>query len=356
MAAGQPPQPGPPVLERGEAEQLAAHLATDLAPMLPEVGRLSLTTVGAWYDQCQLLRPGFPLFDALARYDRQAASGHPMARVLSIGAHQGQLPDPALVPDPQIPLGDLWLMPLLLTGEVETVRQVGLAAESRLLEEGQVSAHTAAWMEQAFATGAGHIRVLSWTDFYALWRLQLEHVGALGLWQLIDASLEPGAAPLRVETTSGNVFEQRAGQVTGDFVSFDQWQPPVARDRVASYLDWTRGMRQFGAVLAAHRVPLTWQGEGLIIEPDYVVERLPRPATESAAVTEHHDPALGLVATSIRCGRSQMNCYPISRHGPRRIGEYLRQLMPSPPPVRRADTLLHDPQDGGLTVAAGVLH
>ena len=55
----------PAVLGERDAEQLLSHLAADLKALLPEVASCSLITAGVLLDQTQVLRPGYPVFEAL---------------------------------------------------------------------------------------------------------------------------------------------------------------------------------------------------------------------------------------------------------------------------------------------------
>ena len=55
----------PAVLDRVAAEQMLAHIATDLTAMFPPAIGCTLSMPGALYDQTQILRPKLPVYDAL---------------------------------------------------------------------------------------------------------------------------------------------------------------------------------------------------------------------------------------------------------------------------------------------------
>ena len=55
----------PELLGPSDAEQLLAHLATDLQALFPSISSCSLIVPGAVFDQTQVLRPSYPVFEAL---------------------------------------------------------------------------------------------------------------------------------------------------------------------------------------------------------------------------------------------------------------------------------------------------
>ena len=55
----------PGLLGGSDSEQLLAHLAADLKSLLPAISHCSLITAGALFDQSQVLRPSYPIFNAL---------------------------------------------------------------------------------------------------------------------------------------------------------------------------------------------------------------------------------------------------------------------------------------------------
>ena len=95
--------------------------------------------------------------------------------------------------------------------------ELGTAMEDTFLETGQVSAHTARWLESAFAIKINHARFMTLMDLNAMFRLQLEHFGFFPLWQLLDAALNDLVGELVVELEIGQVFTWRGGAVHADF-------------------------------------------------------------------------------------------------------------------------------------------
>ena len=351
----------PGVLAAADAEQLLAHLAADLRALLPQVTACSLIAVGAVYDQVQLLRPGYPVFralEAVARDDRASGGeARPFrAGLVSVGGANGVLPQPGLQPLDDIPLGLMQLLPVVVHGPAERVRELGQAMEYRFLEEGQLSAHSAAWLEQAFGIDVNHARFMTVTDLNAMLRMQLEHFGFLPLWELLDSALHDDDATLTVKGGMGQCFELRDGAVHAEFQSFDHWANqgagaghPAARQQLAAaYADWTREVRQYATTLAAHGLPVRFRLPGETTELDGSWFREPgRHARGSfdAAVTEHSFGDLGTIAVTVVHEDRSDNFYPLTAQGLNDIHDHLRGRIPDKHTVAFPGTLLYDERD-----------
>lgn len=315
----------PAILGVNDAEQLLSHLAADLNALLPDISRCSLIAVGALFDQVQILRPGYPLFEALEATARGSEKQF-RPRLVSIGARGGQLPVADLQPLEDIPLGLLQLLPFVIHGPAAEVAELGQAMEYRFVEEGQLSAHTAAWLQTAFEVTINHARLMTLTDLNAMLRLQLEHFGFLPLWELLDAALCGRPQALSVRTDSGREFHWREGAVFTGFETFDHWAQQGAGAKLAAdrgllaggYGSWTREHRQYLTTLRAHGINLHLQlpGAGPPLDGSYLVETSEvTPRAGDAAVTEHSFDDLGTVAvTVVRDGRVA-NYYPLSARG-----------------------------------------
>ncbi|MGH8034139.1 MAG: hypothetical protein ACREO9_02855, partial [Lysobacterales bacterium] len=326
----------PELLDRNACDTLLAHLAADLANLLPESSTCRLITAGALFDQTQLLRPGYPVFEALERLLQpgqvSSCSGH-----VSLAAINGVIPLQALQPESDIPLGLLQLMPLLVTGRADTVRELAKTMEHRFLEQGQVSAQTAQWLESAFRIKTSHARFMTVMDLNAMFRLQLEHFGFLALWQLLDAALNELGDPLEVAAASGQVFIWRDGAVHTTYQTFNYWSQTGDGRNVDSqggmlagaYADWTRDLRQFLTVLQAHAVPLRFylpERPEHALEGTFFIEQNDQhvPAN-SAEVTEHSFAELGTLCVSAVTERRLANYYPLSAQGLNDIHSALRE-------------------------------
>jgi len=347
----------PATLDSVQSEQMLAHLSADLRALLPGVTACSLIAAGAVYDQTQLLRPGFPVYHALEAVAgeglKHAESSRFTPRLVSIGAKQGSLPVAELQPLPDVPLSLMQLLPVVLHGPPAAVAELGQAMEYRFLEEGQLSAHSAAWLETAFDVRINHARFMTLTDFNAMLRMQLEHFGFLPLWQLLDAALNGAGSAVSVSDRQGQVFELRDGVVHAGFQTFDHWAnagagaglPAVRQQLAAAYADWTREQRQYAATLAAHGLPMRFHlpGADRPLEGSWFCEAgLHAAGDADSAVTEHSYGDLGTIAiTVVRDGRTE-NCYPLSAQGLNDIHEHLRGRVPEKHTVAFPGTLLYD--------------
>ncbi len=316
----------PAVLDAGATEQMLAHLAADLERLFPEIRNCSLIAAGALFDQTELLRPGFPLYAALEQTAKPATADAFRPRLVSIGAAAGVMPDPALQPGSDLPLGPLQLLPLVVQGPAEGMQALGEAMEFRFLEEGQLSAHAASWLQTAFGVSLQHARLMTLTDLNAMLRLQLEHFGFLPLWELLDAGLQGSTDPLNVRSARGQAWSWMDGAAETSFQTFDFWandgagadQSAARMALAAGYADWTRELRQYLTTLRAHAIGVRFRlaGSGQALDGSWYEESNPQAITETdAAVTEHSFGDIGTVAlTAVRDGRA-VNCYPLRARG-----------------------------------------
>lgn len=318
----------PKLLERVTAEQVLAHLATDLTAMFKDISRCSLTMVGALFDQTQLLRPSLPIFKALETLQHSSNPGSDFqSRLLSIGAADGQMPLPDLQPFKDIPLGLLQLLPVLVSGPAELIDSLSKEMEFRFLEEGQLSAHSASSLESQFGVSINHARFMTLTDINAMLRLQLEHYGFLPLWELLDVSMNAPTTDLQVTTDNGMKLSWRDGAVHTEFESFDWWaqfgggaDKPAARQQLQSgYGDWTREYRRYLTMLNAHGVRVEQHLPGLedseLTDSFFLEESTATPAGNAAPLTEHQVDDLGTISVSVVSGSRQFNLYPLLASG-----------------------------------------
>jgi hypothetical protein len=323
----------PALLDQGGTGQVLAHLAADLASLFPGAASFPLAMPGALFDQTQLLRPGFPVYRRL----ENQLQANPETDRLGLGADHGKMPWPELEPETAIPLGTLLLLPLVIGGPGDAVREIATQMEHRFLESGQVSAHTAQGLEAHFGVSVNHARFMTVTDLHAMLRLQLEHFGFLPLWELLYAALDEEPGPRQVTGGGGQRFEWRDGAVHCQFETFDHWandgtgrEHPAAGQLLArNYADWVREYRQYLTTLQAHGVPVVQRlagAPGRVLGDSFLVEesRL-TPGKNAAQVTEHSLGELGTVAvTVIRAGR-QLNYYPLLPAGLNELHAHIRE-------------------------------
>ena len=315
----------PRVLGKAAAEQMLAHLSADLAALFPGITRCSLAMPGAVYDQTQLLRPGYPVFQSLETFISESSGTDDQPRLLSLGEHEGRMPARDLEPLTDVPLGLLLTLPLVVSGPAGLTEDLSMNMEHQFLESGQLSAHSAQGLEANFGIPVTHARFMTLTDLHAMLRLQLEHFGFLPLWELLDAALNARTDPLSVTGGRGQQFQWLDGAVRSEFETFDYWashgggrEHPGAEQVLAKeYADWTRECRQYLATLKAHAVPvLQFLPQKELLESSFLVEESQSAAGSGAAqVTEHSSGELGTIAVTVILEGRQLNYYPLSPAG-----------------------------------------
>ena len=315
----------PRILADSDMPQLLAHLAADLEGLLPATRHCNIACGAALFDQTQVLRPGYPAFN-----------------------------DFSMQPEPEIPLGLLQLLPMTLDASEEILAPLALEMEHRFLEAGQVSAHTAKWLESAFEIRINHARFMTLMDLNAMFRLQLDHFGYLPLWALLDAAMNAEAHPLEVTLENGQVFSWKEGAVHTTFQTFDHWarygcgkNVDTPRGKLAgAYAEWTRTIRQYLTTLSAHAVRLEFHGTGKageVLPGSYLIEEsahVPRP--HCAKVTEHSFGDLGTVCVSVVSGETQTNYYPLRPQGLNDIQRAIREVGLDDATVAFPGTILFD--------------
>jgi hypothetical protein len=343
----------PRTLDRSDAEQMLSHIAADLKALLPDISNCSLISAGAIFDQTQILRPGYPVFEALEAVPTKRSAEGFRPGLVSIGAEQGNMPVADLQPLEDIPLGLLQLLPLAIQGPPGLVDSLGESMEYRFLEEGQLSAHSAAWLETAFGISINHARFMTLTDLSAMLRLQLEHFGFLPMWELLDAALNGQPNALRVESNGGKTFEWRDGAVFTGFETFDHWATQgagagvlAARQMLAGgYGDWTRETRQFLTTLRAHGLEVHFQdpaSEEVLQGTFYTEDTGAQAGGSNSSLTEHSFEELGTVAITFVEDDRIFNYYPLLPQGLNDIHAHLRDRVSGGHTVAFPGTILYD--------------
>jgi hypothetical protein len=247
------------------------------------------------------------------------------------------MPHKELQPFRNIPLGILQILPVLLTGPRDLVRELHDEMEHIFLEQGQLSAHSAKGLESHFQVSVNHARFMTITDLNAMLHLQLKHFGVLPLWQLLDAAINPTDKVWEVRTEKGLEFKWRDGVVHSYFESFDWWaQYGGGVDIVASdsqlqgaYADWTREYRRYLTMLSAHGVPVHQHLPGLedaVLEDTFLLEEsMVSPQANAFPVTEHNADDLGTIAVTVVSGNRQINFYPLQANGLNDLHQFIHE-------------------------------
>jgi hypothetical protein len=343
----------PAVLGVSDSEQLLAHIGADLKALFPGISDCSLIAAGALFDQTQVLRPSYPVFSALESTSTNDRAENFKPGLVSIAAQGGKIPHEDLRPLSDIPLGLLQLLPIVVHGPAGLVSELGQLMEYRFLEEGQVSAHSAAWMETAFSVSVNHARFMTLTDLNAMLRLQLEHFGFLPMWELLDAALNGQTAPLEVVSQGGHAFEWQNGSVWTHFETFDSWSASgegagmeASRQALAAaYGDWTRETRQYLTTLNAHGLDVKFLLSGSEVPLPGTFFKQPggtAACAGEAIITEHSYAELGTIAVTVcSCGKVD-HYYPLSPRGLNDIHAHIRKHVPGVHTVAFPGSILYD--------------
>lgn len=204
------------VLDRVEAEHFGTALAADLSKLIEGIDGFDLVCVGALYDPAQVLRPGWPVHAALADLHTRLGAGERDARVVSIGAHEGKMPAPALDPDPRLHGSAMLLMPWLLRGEREHIAEIGSRLEQDLLDRGMAGAGFALELRERLGFPIRHVRHLTLYDLCAMTCAQYEHAGLVEIWQIIETALLAADREQTVVLADGSSLHYRGGIIESD--------------------------------------------------------------------------------------------------------------------------------------------
>jgi hypothetical protein len=252
-------------LDAADAATLAGHIARDLAALAPDAVSLDLGVLAAHFDPVELLRPGWPLHAALAELMTRAPAHAGASRVVAFGTHNGQLPDPTLMPDIDYAQGPLRLIPFVLRGDAEIATRVGDALEESLLDRGMAGAATALFTQQALDARIEHARYLTIHDLCALMAMQYEHAGLAPLWPLLECALLAPDDEAWLDAAPEPLARYADGGVRMAMFDIDAWSEagfaPTGidpEDLPLAFDHFTARQRQFAAVLAAHDVPVTF--------------------------------------------------------------------------------------------------
>lgn len=296
LPSGQPPSAI--TFSRDEAEALAALVADDLRTLLPHIAQARLALAGALFDPVELLRPGFPVWATLDELARRLPRGH-LENVVAFGSHEGHMPAQTLQPEAEHAGGTLRLLPLSMLAPEALAGTLASQMEVELVGRGEAGAHTADWLMRTLGVRLEHARYLSRNDLLALTCVQYEHVNLAPLWSLLEAAL---LTPYRSESAlsaRGLPLRYAGGAVyAGSPAAWLAQQSGEAPERAHAFAGLVFELRQYAALLRAHRLPLVLEhGEA---GEDWLLETLAAadPALAPPTLVAHEAPGLGTVAVT----------------------------------------------------------
>jgi hypothetical protein len=301
VAGASPPRM---TLTREEAAELVERVAADLHTLVPRVGSARLALAGALFDQVELLRPGFPVWATLDELARRVPRGQ-LDNVVAFGSHDGQMPAPALEPSVVFADGPMRLLPLSVLAPAALAEELSEQLEIHLVGRGEASALTADWLMRTLGIRLEHVRYLSRNDLMALTCVQYEHVNLAPLWVLLEAAL---LTPTRRESgmsARGLPLQYADGTVLAQSPS--EWLAAQTGDpaqRAHAFAGILFELRQYAALLDAHRLPLLLQPSDrheVAAGAGYLLETLAAaaPAQDPPTLLAHEAPGLGMVAITV---------------------------------------------------------
>ncbi|MDW2981157.1 hypothetical protein [Rhodanobacter sp. KK11] len=321
-------------LSRDEAAELVALVAADLHALVPQVDAARLALAGALFDQVELLRPGFPVWATLDELARRVPRAH-LENVVAFGSHDGHMPAQPLEPSPTYAEGPMRLLPMSLLAPAERAEELSEQLEIQLVGRGEAGTRTADWLMRTLGIRLEHVRYLSRNDLLALTCVQYEHVNLAPLWALLEAAL---LTPYREEatmSTRGLGLRYAEGKVLAQSPS--HWLAAQTGDdtaRAHGFAGIVFELRQYAALLDAHRLPLQLQpdparqtsaADGYLLETLAAVE----PGFDAPTLFAHEAPGLGVVAVTVAQrgdgghARALAHGYPLQ---PQALGPLLARL------------------------------
>ena len=288
-------------LTRRVTTALAALVAEDLRTLLPGVEAARFALAGALFDGVEILRPGYPVFATLEELARRIPRVTTAGGVVAFGTHEGHMPAQPLVPDTRYAGGPMRLIPWMLLAPAEQAEELAEAMEVELVGRGEAGARTADFLMRTLGVRLEHARYLSRNDLLALTCVQYEHGNLAPMWTMLEAAL---LTPYEQETALGSrglPLRYADGQVgipgiAGWFARDGEHRGNAAHEFAGTLFE----LRQYAALLDAHRVPLRMDGDAKRDEP-FFVEHVAEadPALPPAELYAHEAAGLGMAAVTV---------------------------------------------------------
>ncbi|HEY9131324.1 MAG TPA: hypothetical protein VIM98_06165 [Dyella sp.] len=318
-------------LTRDEAAELAAHVASDLHALLPQVDQARLALAGGLFDAVELLRPGFPVWATLDELARRVPRGH-LENVVAFGSHEGRMPAQPLEPDPTYADGPMRYIPISLLAPEPLATELAEQLEIELVGRGEAGQRTSDALMRRLGVQLEHVRYLSRNDVLALTCVQYEHVNLAPLWMLLEAAL---LTPYREESTlsaRGLPLRYAEGKVFAQ--SPAAWlaaQAGEATQRTHDLAGIVFELRQYAALLAAHGLAVRLEGERIDAIEGGLLEQLADadPGFDPPTLVAHEAPGLGVIALTVAqrgdggAARALAHGYPLA---PQSLGPLIALL------------------------------
>lgn len=345
-------------LERDEAEQLATYFANDLRKLLPEVDKARLAVVGAHFDSAELLRPNFPCFATLEHLAARLEGD-----VVAFGSRDGHMPAETMVPEPALAGAALRLVPWTILASPELARELGPQMEKELVGEGEIGTETADYMMRTLGFRLEHARFFSRHDLLALVCVHYEHMNMASAWAMIETALLSPDCEESTVSAHGLAWRFAEGRATAQTPG--AWLAAQKRgsrkERAHALAGIIFELRQYVAVLTAHRIGLTFESGQHHGEGDFLVETLADadPALGAPTLYAHAAPGLGVIALAVAQAagnqpRMLAQAWILTGHL-NDACRYLADAWHCPAEPQRLGQVMLD-EEGRLTVPAATTH
>ncbi|MDR1076306.1 MAG: hypothetical protein LBL59_08455 [Xanthomonadaceae bacterium] len=247
------------------AGKLMQWVARDLAALIPEVQKLELVMAAAHFDPAEILRPGWPLYRRLAELQQRAPQHDNGPRLIVFGSDEsGQVPQP-IQANPEMTGGALRVLPILLSGDAETIQTVSDRMETILLDRGMAGTDTALFAQKAFGAELEHARYLTHFDLAAIIALQYQHQRLHKLWPIIETALLRPEKEEWLDQPPEPLLRYANGIVRMSLLGSHSWHARHADhlsddpEKLArAYRYFEARQRQIAAVLEAHGIPVVF--------------------------------------------------------------------------------------------------
>jgi hypothetical protein len=178
------------LFERSLSPSLAEALRAEIRRHLGDLDAIGVCWMAGIYDSAQLLRPGFPLFNALTDIYRAGVKdpiGTPA--LVTLNSLHGKAPTASLEPDRSLLGGQMVFVPFVLVAHNVVIKTVSEQLEVCLGEQGLVDARFALKLASAIGVNVEHARLMTVNDLAAMTTLQLDHAGFQAFGQILEAAL-----------------------------------------------------------------------------------------------------------------------------------------------------------------------
>jgi hypothetical protein len=316
-------------LDRRNAEALVAALARDLARTVDGANQGMLVGAGGVFESHELLRPGLPVWSALADAADPAIRERGLTpSLLAIGTHQGRMPDQRLTPTVSRLQGQFAVVPLLLIAPEDHGKTLESQLERELFERGSIDPPARALLSKMLGLDTTHGQLLTANDLLALQHVQMDTAGLSGLWPVVEHVLLAPEESMDFDVVAGLRASWLAGdqQLVLHFLALHD----SAQGDIEDYGLWLRALRTMIALCDSHAI--AWRaevGENCVLDPSgRLITQSMGPSDQPNKAAQHVDDEFGLIAWSLIESGQLKHVYPLDAETAHQVSQTLSQKFP----------------------------